>query len=248
MRIIRVLAPVISILPERFIRYIGNKAAKYLLNKYAKIEVTGDEILSERIGKPTIFIANHLSNVDGIVLNKVLEKNSVTFLAGIKLKANPFTSVFLKAVRHIPINPNSADRKPLKKALEVLRMGGSILIFPEGTRSRSGSMIKGKKGFLLLARLSGADIVPIALEGTERLLPVNQNDMGKETPHHATVSVKVGQPFQIEEKSHHSDNRDEACVYNAMRKIAEMLNPEYQGVYADQKNSSDKSESQENRP
>ncbi|NLW02702.1 MAG: 1-acyl-sn-glycerol-3-phosphate acyltransferase [Clostridiaceae bacterium] len=230
MRLIQVLAPVINILPERVVRYIGRRAAVTILNKYAKIEVTGEEILSERIGKPTIFIANHLSNMDGIVLNKVLEKNNVTFMAGIKLKANPFTSIFLRTVRHIPINPNSADRKPIKKALEVLKAGESILIFPEGTRSRSGSMIKAKKGFLLLARLSGADIVPIALEGTERLMPINQNDMGREVPHHATVRVKVGQPFRIEKKNPGGIS-DEEYLHNAMRKIAEMLSPEYQGVY-----------------
>ncbi len=231
MRIIRVLAPIINILPESIIRYIGSKATSFVLNKYAKLEVTGDELLSERIGKPTIFIANHLSNVDGLVLNKVLEKNNVTFMAGRKLKANPFTSLFLKIIKHIPISPNSADRNAIKKALEVLALGESILIFPEGTRSRSGSLMKGKKGFLLLARLSKADIVPIALEGTEIMLPVNQNDMGMETPKHATVRVRIGQPFHLESKNHGCDNWDEECVDIAMRKIAQMLSPKYQGVY-----------------
>lgn len=231
MRTLRVLAPIINILPESIIRCISSKACEFLLNKYAKLEVTGNELLSERIGKPTIFIANHLSNMDGIVLNKVLTKNNVTFMAGVKLNANPLTSIFLKTVKHIPISPNSADRNAIKKALAILSMGESILIFPEGTRSRSGSMIKGQKGFLLLARHSKADIVPIALEGTEILLPVDQNDMGKETLQHATVRVNIGQPFQLEKNNHNDDNWDEKCVYTAMRKIAQMLKSEYQGVY-----------------
>lgn len=231
MKTLRVLAPIINILPESIIRYIGSKASEYLINKYAKLEVVGNELLSERIGKPTIFIANHLSNVDGIILNKVLKKNNITFMAGRKLNANPLTSLFLKIIKHIPISPNSADRNAIKKALAVLSKGGSILIFPEGTRSRSGSMIKGKKGFLLLARLSKADIVPIAIEGTELMLPVNQNDMGNETPKHATVRVNIGQPFQLEGKNHNYNNWDEECVYNAMRKIAQMLKSKYQGVY-----------------
>ncbi|MFZ5352385.1 MAG: lysophospholipid acyltransferase family protein [Bacillota bacterium] len=231
MKSIRVLAPIINILPDSIIRYIGSKASEYILNKYAKLEITGNEILSQRIGKPTIFIANHLSNVDGIVLNKILKKNNVTFMAGVKLNANPLTAVFLKTVKHIPINPSSADRNAIRKALAVLSMGESILIFPEGTRSRSGSMIKGRKGFLLLARLSKADIVPIALEGTELLLPINQNDMGKEALQHAAVRVNIGQPFQLEKKNNSCDNWDEECLNTAMRKIAQMLKPEYQGVY-----------------
>lgn len=231
MKMIRILAPVINILPESVVRYIGQKASHHLLTKYADLEITGTENLSERIGKPTIFIANHLSNIDGIVLNKVLEKHNVTFIAGKKLKENPFTSVFLRIVKHILINPNSADRNAIKKALAVLKKGESILIFPEGTRSRTSSMIKGKKGFLLLARLSKAEIVPIALEGTEKMLPINPNDMGMETPSHAKVWVKIGRPFQLEPKHHDTDDGDEECVDMAMRKIAEMLNPEYQGVY-----------------
>jgi len=91
---------------------------------------------------------------------------------------------------------------------------------------------KGKKGFLLLARLSKADIVPIALEGTELLLPVNQEDMSKENPQHATVRISIGQPFQLEEKDQKADNWAEECVDSAMRRIAKMLKTEYQGVYA----------------
>ena len=231
MRTIRVLTPIIHMLPESITRYIGSKASELLLNRFARLEVTGSEVLSERVGKPTIFIANHLSNVDGIVLNKVLRNNDVTFLAGIKLNTDPLTSIFLKSFKHIIINPNSADISAIRKALAVLRTGESILIFPEGTRSRSGSMIKGKKGFLLFARLSKADIVPIALEGTELLLPVNQDDMGNETPQHATVRVSIGQPFQLESENHNRDNWDEECVDTAMRNIAQMLKPEYQGVY-----------------
>jgi 1-acyl-sn-glycerol-3-phosphate acyltransferase len=231
MKIIRVLAPVINILPEGVIRFIGHLASDYILTRYAKLEVEGAEGLTERIGKPTIFIANHLSNVDGIVLNKILEKNNVTFIAGKKLKENPFTSVFLKIVKHIIINPNSADRNALKKAVAVLNRGESILIFPEGTRSRTGSMIRGKKGFVLLARLSKADIVPIALEGTEQMLPINPNDMGLETPKHANVRVKVGQPFQLEPKNPDSEDPDQECVDAAMRKISQLLSPQYQGVY-----------------
>ena len=232
MIILRVLAPIINILPEGIVRFIGSKTSDYLLNKYTKIEITGKEILDDRIGKPTIFISNHLSNVDGIILNKMLQKNNITFMAGKKLNANPLTAIFLKTVKYIPISPNTADRSAIKKAFGILKMGESILIFPEGTRSRSGAMIKGKKGFVLLAKLSKAEIVPIALEGTERLLPVNQKDMGQETPRHAVVKVTIGKPFRLEE-NHDVDNWEDECLDLSMRKIAQMLKPEYQGVYGD---------------
>lgn len=62
------------------------------------------------------------------------------------------------------------------------------------------------------------------------MLPIDRNDMGKETLHHSTVRVKIEQPFQIE-TNNSCVTRDEECVNMAMRKIAEMLNPEYRGVY-----------------
>lgn len=231
MRILSMLAPIINILPESIVRYIGSKASESLLKKYAKLEVKGMQILSEQVGKPTIFIANHLSNVDAIVLNKILKDNNVTFIAGKKLKSNPLTSLFLRMVKNIPISPDSADRNAIKTALAILSAGESILIFPEGTRSRSGSMIKGKKGFLLLAKRSKADIVPIAIEGTNLMLPINQKDMGMETPHHAEVRVNIGQPFRLENNEQNRENWDDICLDTAMRKIARMLKPEYQGVY-----------------
>ena len=228
MRVLSALAPFINLLPDGIIRCIGYKASAYLLNRYADLEVTGSEILSERIGKPTIFISNHLSNVDGLVLNKILNKNDVTFMAGVKLKANSFTSIFMKMVRHIEINPNTADRKAIKKALGVLKTGGSILIFPEGTRSRTGSMIKGRRGFLLLAKLSGVDFVPIALQGTEKLLPLDPENMSNEVLQHAKVKVSIGQKFQLDTSNNVSDDDN---VTTAMMKIAQMLGPEYQGEY-----------------
>lgn len=52
------------------------------------------------------------------------------------------------------------------------------MIFPEGTRSRVGSLIEAKKGILLIARMTGVPIVPIGLYGTEKLLPdLNENSL-----------------------------------------------------------------------
>lgn len=234
MKAIRHILPLVNLLPDSLVRYLGKLATSYLLSKYADVELLGEEILRQRENKPTIFIANHLSNVDGAILNALLKNNSVAFMAGVKLGKNPFTSFFLKAINHIPITPGSPDKSAIKAALNHLKSGGSIFIFPEGTRSRTGSLIPVKKGFILLVKLANVPVVPIALEGTELVMPINDADMGGEKLYHAKVKVKVGEPFTLPPKDKCPPDADweELCADYSMRKIAAMLEPKYRGVYS----------------
>lgn len=233
MKALKSILPLINLMPESFIRLLGRAAANYVLSKYVDLEVHGKKTLIERENKPTIFISNHLSNVDGVVLNRLLKNNSAAFMAGVKLEENPFTSFFLKTINHIPITPGSPDKSAIKSAINYLKAGGSIVIFPEGTRSRTGSLINVKKGFILLVKLANVPVVPIALEGTEIVLPINDNDMGGEKLHKSKVNVRIGEPFTLPPKEECPADTDweKMCADFAMRKIAEMLEPKYQGVY-----------------
>jgi 1-acyl-sn-glycerol-3-phosphate acyltransferase len=228
------MLPVINMMPDGFVRLLGKAAIGYLLSKYAEIELQGKEILVERENKPTIFISNHLSNLDGAVIDSLLKNNSAAFMAGVKLENNPFTSFFLKSINHIPITPGSPDKTAIKSALKYLKDGGSIVIFPEGTRSRTGSLISAKKGFILLVKLADVPVVPIAMEGTELVLPIDDNDMGSEKLHRANVKVKIGAPFTLPPKDECPAGIDwgEMCADYAMGKIAAMLEHKYRGVYS----------------
>jgi 1-acyl-sn-glycerol-3-phosphate acyltransferase len=233
MKALKIILPLINMMPDSIVRPMGKALTNFLLAKYAKVEVQGRDILLERENKPTIFIANHLSNVDGAVLNSLLKNNSASFMAGVKLEDNSFTSFFLRTINHIPITPGSPDKGAIKSALKYLKSGGSIVIFPEGTRSRTGSLINVKKGFILLVKLADVPVVPIALEGTELVLPINDKDMGGEKLHKSKVKVKIGEPFTLPPKNEYPADTDweELCAGFAMRKIAVMLEPKYQGVY-----------------
>lgn len=209
-----------------------NKLMDKFLNKYADIEVVNKEVIEKRKGIPTIYIGNHLSNIDGVILNNLLKDNDVTFIAGKKLSKNNMTKIILETAKKINISPNSPDKKAISEAIDYLKNGGSIFIFPEGTRSRTGSMIKAKKGFVLLAKMSKAQIVPVGLEGTEKLLPINGDDMSKESFNYSKVKVTFGEPFELPKKT--KDNRAEwkdVVTEYSMKKIAELLSPEYRGEY-----------------
>lgn len=230
--ILNAFAKTAGILPKNIRVLLTGKLIDKFLETYAEIEIVNKEVLEKRKGIPTIYIGNHLSNVDGVILNKLLKDNDTAFMAGIKLSKNTVTNLVLETVNTIQITPNSADKQAIKQAIKHLKNKNSIFIFPEGTRSRTSSMIKAKKGFVLLAKMSKAKLVPIGIEGTENLLPINSNDMGKEKFNHSKVKVTLGEPFNLPEKT--EDNKaiwTEYATEYSMKKIATLLDSKYRGVY-----------------
>ena len=223
----KILISISKFLPKKLRSYITKKIVHRLVNKYADLEVLGIENIPKN--EPVIFIANHLSNLDGLLLSKLFEELNmiVFFLAGVKLKNEGLTNAVLEFVPHIEIEPNKPDRKAIKKAVAVLKEGSSILIFPEGTRSRSGGMIQGRSGVYLISKLAGVKIIPIGITGTEKCLPIaTEGKMSKESFVYSKVTVKIGQSFYAEEFKEFDEP-----ISGMMKKIAELLPNDYRGYY-----------------
>ncbi len=152
-----------------------------------------------------------------------------------KLDGEALTNIGTRLVKNIKIKPNSADRESLSKIVKEVKSGQNIVIFPEGTRSRTGEMIEAKKGVLLIARLTKAKIVPFGMTGTQNLMPINDSDMGSEKFHHAKVNIKFGTPLTLSKKEKDEDKHkyEEKCLYYVMKKIANLLPESYRGFYKD---------------
>lgn len=225
---------VINILPESVVVKITKILVNKFFKKYANIKIEGFEEIKDVKG-PVIFICNHLSNADGLILDKVLrEKYDPTFVAGIKLSNDPITRLGTMMVKNVGIKPNSADKEAITRIVKLVRGGENLMIFPEGTRSRTGAMIEGKKGILLIARLTKATIVPIGMTGTEILLPINMDgDMGGEKFNYADVDIKFGNPISLPTKEKDEDKHeyDERCMNYIMKSIANLLPEKYKGIY-----------------
>ncbi|MCG8501109.1 MAG: 1-acyl-sn-glycerol-3-phosphate acyltransferase [Firmicutes bacterium] len=226
-------AKIINILPHKCVTYIAKKVVDTYLKKYANIIIEGSENL-KGIKTPTIFICNHLSNSDGLVLDKALKEIDPTFVAGVKLSNNAVTSIGVNVIKTTNIKPNTADKEGLKKIIKLVKQGESLLIFPEGTRSRVGSLIEAKKGILLIARMTGAPIVPIGLYGTEKLIAINkEGDMSAEIFNYADVHINIGKQFKIPKRVKEQDKKEYEyfSIKYIMKKIAELLPENYRGVY-----------------
>ncbi|GAA0076724.1 lysophospholipid acyltransferase family protein [Clostridium sp. CTA-5] len=228
------IVKILELFPESVLIKFGQMKVQSYIRKYANITLKGIENLDE-VKKPRIFISNHLSNADGLVLDKILkEKSDPYFVAGAKLSDDLVTRIGTKVVKNIPIKPNSADKDAITKIVKALRGGDDVLIFPEGTRSRTGAMIEGKKGILLFAKMSKAEIIPIGISGTEKLLPISKNgDMGGEKWNKANVTVNIGKKVDLpsKEKDEGKHEYEDRCINVLMKSIAALLPENYRGVY-----------------
>jgi 1-acyl-sn-glycerol-3-phosphate acyltransferase len=230
--VLRQVFSVLNLLPSGTRRRLVRWVLDRVWNHYIEQDVAGLEQIPEG---PCLFICNHLSNADGVTLYRVLRPREVYFLAGVKLQATTLTGVVYDAMRTIPIRPGSPDVEALKHAVSMLKGGQSVLIFPEGTRSRTGSLLRAKKGAGLIARRAGVPIVPVALTGTEKFLPIDEANMGGERAHHARIRVTFGQPFtlgDLEVAAGKGEDERQVLADLMMRRVAQLLPPEYRGVYA----------------
>jgi 1-acyl-sn-glycerol-3-phosphate acyltransferase len=120
-----------------------------------------------------VFMVNHQSNIDIPVLINSLSQFQLRWIAKRELLWVPFFGWALWASRHIAIdrtNPLGA-LKTFERAKERIAAGISVVVFPEGTRSRDGKLLRFKKGGFRLAVQTGTAIVPVTINGSGALLP-----------------------------------------------------------------------------
>jgi 1-acyl-sn-glycerol-3-phosphate acyltransferase len=143
-------------------------------------------------GRPYIFAANHQSQFDIFVLQAFLGVD-FRWLAKKELFSVPIWGPAMRRAGYIPID-RSHGRKALKslgEAAEKIGAGTSVIIFPEGTRSKDGKMHDFKAGAMVLALKAGVPIVPVAISGTYEILP-----KGRLLMNPGAVRVRVGRPIE----------------------------------------------------
>jgi 1-acyl-sn-glycerol-3-phosphate acyltransferase len=136
-----------------------------------RAEVEGVENL--RAGEAQVVVANHVSWFDVFALASILEV-PYHFVAKKELERIPLFGPAWKAAGHISIDRSDRERAiaSLRAAgAQIRREGSAVVIFPEGTRSRSGRLQTFKKGAFQLARESGAPVVPAVVTGSFEIMP-----------------------------------------------------------------------------
>jgi len=135
-----------------------------------KVDVSGLENVD--MSSQYIFLANHQSFYDIFILSAYLPLQFRYFIKK-ELYKVPFLNMAMWAARYIPIDRGESlsAMKSLKDGLKKIKQGKSILMFPEGTRSKDGKVSEFKRGSMLLASRARLSIVPVSISGTVGIMP-----------------------------------------------------------------------------
>ena len=143
---------------------------------------------------PVLLVANHSSFLDPPLVGGVAPR-PLSFMAKAELFRVPGFGTLIRNLNARPVRREGADAGALRTALRVLQDGGVLLMFPEGTRGPEGVLREPKPGAAMLAVMSGAQVVPVFIEGSGRAWP-----RGQTLPRPAKVRVTFGALMKFERR------------------------------------------------
>ncbi|MCB0192244.1 MAG: 1-acyl-sn-glycerol-3-phosphate acyltransferase [Anaerolineae bacterium] len=173
-----------------------------------------------------IVAPNHSSNYDPMFVGVGTYPRQLFFMGKQELYKNPVAAWYFRQCGTFPVNRGMRDQWALRHAGRVLEAGRLLCMFPEGTRSKTAQLAKGKIGTVKLALEHNAPIVPVAIIGS-RAVKVGL----KRTP----VKVIFDKPLYLQKEAgvppyEYQTIRD--LTHDLMQRIAVMLPPENRGFYA----------------
>ena len=160
-----------------------------LFRCYNRWEVSGREHVPDSGG--VLLIANHTSYADPPIAGPACPR-PVNFMAKSELFRIPLLSAFIRRTHAFPVRRGAADQHALRRAVRLLQRGQVLLIFPEGTRSADGRLQPFEPGAAFIALASAAAVVPMAIDGADRLLP-----RGKPILLPGKLRVRFGPPVDL---------------------------------------------------
>lgn len=135
---------------------------------------------------PVLIVANHQSNLDPPLVGLALSRQ-LKYLARHGLFFWPL-SWLIRALGAVPLNPKAGGLGGMRMTLQLLKEDEAVLVFPEGSRTYDGEMGPLMPGFCVLARRSGATVVPVAIDGAYAALP-----RGSALPRLGQITIVVEQ-------------------------------------------------------
>jgi len=159
------------------------------LNLFCRFSVSGPSPPDEG---PFIIAANHESHLDPVILQIAVRKRRLHYMMTTLFYYTPHLNLFSNIMRCIPIKNNGMNREGLRLAIEVLKAGRPIGIFPEGERRVMGDVGEGFKGVAFLARKSGVPVIPARIRGSGQALPKGATAISP-----SRISINLGAPLDF---------------------------------------------------
>jgi 1-acyl-sn-glycerol-3-phosphate acyltransferase len=185
---------------------IAKNVCRAVLGPLYRVEVHGTENIPAE--GPVLLCSNHISNLDPPVVGMMFPR-PVAFMAKEELFKAPVIKHLVPHLKAFPVKRGMSDRDALRRALALLKEGEVLGLFPEGTRSKDGTLGKGLAGAGFFALRSDAVVIPCAIIG----------------PYQRFRKLKVvyGQPLDMEKYRQEKVSAEEATevIMSEIQKLIE---------------------------
>lgn len=189
--------------------------------------VEGRENLPPRNVGGILVASNHINQLDILAIGKLLPfAYRLAWLGKAELFEKPLAAWLFRSMHVIPIQRGKGDANALAAAELSLNQGEVLLVFPEGTRSRTGVLKRGRSGAVRLALAADVPIVPIAIRGTEH--GAGGTLRGRE------IVLRIGKPYRLKlDAPKAAPEQIHAATDDLMLRIGHMLPTEMHGYYTE---------------
>lgn len=202
------------------IRFIFNAIARFEIRGYDNVPKSGAFVLA----------VNHIGIIDIAMFHYVFDRYDMFIPVGEKWEKTGWIRWLARHLNFLFVDRFNPDLKALRKMIALMDAGNSLVIAPEGTRSKTGALLEGKPGVAYLAARSGFPVVPVAITGTEdKVIFGNIKRLRK-----SSVTLTAGKPFNLPPIPR--ENREEALqsyTDEIMCQIAALLPERYRGFYSE---------------
>ncbi len=190
--------------------------------------IDADELAKIPKNGPLILVGNHVNFLEAPIMMPYLNNPNIVAVAKQESWKNPLFKFLFNLWGVIPIDRDAIDQQAFRRSLDTLAEGKILAVFPEGTRSKDGQLLKGKPGVVAIASKSQAPLLPISFYGYENFWD-NLKHLRKTDFH-----IVVGQPFQLNLNGNGlSKDTRQQITDEIMYKIAELLPNRYHKNYPD---------------
>ena len=187
-------------LPDKIAYHAVRGILTVFLRLWCRMQITGRENFPT--GEPFIMAPTHRSIIDTPVSSAVYTRR-MRFMGADKWWSNKSFGKLLTALGGFPVSRGAADREALKRCIAVLAGGEPLVMFPEGER-KSGAVVQPLfEGAAYVAMKTGAPIVPVAIGGSERVMP-----KGAKFIFPRKLYVIVGKPMRLPAVDQSEDGAD----------------------------------------